>query len=72
MFGGKTRFLFFVNQFKKVEERIWEGKMKSSLEKVHYFLYLQDSEILWIILALKQYILILVVPVNVNFTSNMQ
>lgn len=44
--GGKNKLLFFVSQFKQVEERIWEGGMKSSLEKMHYFLCLYDSEIL--------------------------
>lgn len=51
MYGGKTRLLFFVHRFKQVEERIWEGRMKSSLEKMHCFLCLRDSEILWILLC---------------------
>lgn len=51
MCGGKTRLLFFVNQLRQVEERIWEGRIKSSLEKIHYFLCLHDSEILWILLC---------------------
>lgn len=46
MQGGENKLLFFVSQFKQVEERIWEGRTKSSLEKMHYFLCLYDSEIL--------------------------
>jgi len=44
--GGRNKLLFFVSQFKQVEERIWEGRMKSPLEKMDYFVCLYDSEIL--------------------------